>query len=263
MSLRTQLGLTDGSPSPVQRAVQAWPVWVARHSVLARVDGPEQLAQWLRGAAPVEANEVLLALGELGAVDGADDTAAASVLAELLVPGATVIARDLYTMCPRMDELVAGQLWISVRTLSWANRIQVASTVLMNVRRDVLRHLGWATPWADRVSLLDPTQDQDASWLAIECHRSEVEQRGAQEALYDLLEEAVEDQVLPSREVRLLLGLAEASDAVVTRRANAGLTSKPAVRAVAADQHTSSASVERRARRALAQLRGTYARRSA
>lgn len=263
MSLRTQLGLTGVSPTPVQRAVEAWPAWASQHPVLARVEDPEQLDTWLQEVAPREANEVLLALGEIGAVDGADDTAAASVLAELLVPGATVIAQDLHRMSPRMDELVAAQLWISVRTLSWGDRIQVASTVLMNVRRDVLRHLGWASAWSQRVSLLDPTQDEGASWLSIESRRQPFEHQGAQDALYDLLEDAVAAQIVPLREVRLLLRLAEASDGSATRRANAGLTSKPAVREVAAEQCTSTASVERRARRALGQLRGSYARRSA
>ena len=52
----------------------------------------------------------------LAAQHDGDDVPAAAVLAWLLVPGASLLANRLTTLSPAIDQLVAAQLWIEVRT---------------------------------------------------------------------------------------------------------------------------------------------------
>ena len=116
------------------------------------------------GCRPVDreaSDEVLLALAMLAAPDGGDDIAAAAALAKCLLPGACRLAGWLSTLPPRevfrdsqpvmagawsaverVNELVASQLWIEVRTFPWRRRSKVAANILINTRVGVLREVG-------------------------------------------------------------------------------------------------------------------------
>ena len=142
MSVAQQLGLTEPYGDLMVCAGERWGRWRCTRPVLDVCEDLQGLRDWVRQAEPHDANQVLLALGELGAVDGHDDPAATTALLWLLLPGAVGIARSLQPLSTRIDELVAAQLWICARTLSWSKGIWVAATVLMNTRREVLTDLG-------------------------------------------------------------------------------------------------------------------------
>ena len=137
MSVGDQLGLDDNSEL-LDQARQKWPVWVAADPRLGVVDSFDDLRAWLPSVDHETSDQVLLALAMLAAPDGGDDIAAAAALAKCLLPGACRLAGWLCTLPPRevfrdsqpvvagswsaverVDELVASQLWIEVRTFKW------------------------------------------------------------------------------------------------------------------------------------------------
>ena len=82
-------------------------------------------------------------------------------LAWLLVPGACLLANRLATLSPVIDELVAAQLWIEVRTFGPGGGRRVAATILRNTRKGVLRELGvgdHAEPAWQRCLVLDTSR---------------------------------------------------------------------------------------------------------
>ena len=89
--------------------------------------------------------------------DGEDASSAAGVLAWLLVPGACLLAHRLREVSAEVDALVAGQLWIEVRTFGPARGRRVAASILWNTRNAVLREVGVGIhsepAWAHRVAL--------------------------------------------------------------------------------------------------------------
>src|SRR5690606_16742357 len=99
------------------------------------------LPAWLV-AHPGERNEVLSALSALAAQQDGDGDAAAAALAWLLIPGGCLLAGRLAALSPVIDQLVAAQLWIEVRTFGPGRGRRVAATILRNTRKGVLRDLG-------------------------------------------------------------------------------------------------------------------------
>jgi hypothetical protein len=61
----------------------------------------------------------LHALATLAAADGGNDVAAAAALACALMPGACILANRLRTLAVQIDQIVAAQLWVEVRTFPW------------------------------------------------------------------------------------------------------------------------------------------------
>ena len=92
------------------------------------------LPDWLWHATPAEADRALLHLAFLAARDGGDDLAAAGVLAWVLLPGAQAIVRALARTTSVIDEVVAAQLWVQVRTFPWRTGHRVATNILWSTR---------------------------------------------------------------------------------------------------------------------------------
>jgi hypothetical protein len=63
-------------------------------------------------------------------------------LAWVLLPGACALAHRLHALSPRIDEVVAAQLWIEIRTFPWQRLRKVAANILANTRTGVLRECG-------------------------------------------------------------------------------------------------------------------------
>ena len=139
MSVADQLGLWDETSELLALADQRWGHWAAAHPALTHCCGVGELRSWLRGADKAEADEALHALATLAAVDGGNDIAAAAALAWAMMPGACTLANRLRTLDWRIDEFVAAQLWVEVRTFPWRRLRKVAANVLMNTRTGVLR----------------------------------------------------------------------------------------------------------------------------
>ena len=98
--------------------------------------------EWALRADPAHwqtANQVLLALARLAAEDGGNDREAALVLAWLMLPAAATVARQYQDGDPDIDAIVAGQLFIQVRTYPWRTR---PGSVGAGIGRDLRRHVG-------------------------------------------------------------------------------------------------------------------------
>lgn len=266
MSVGDQLGLDDNSEL-LDQARQKWPAWVATDPRLGVVDNFDDLRSWLPTVDHEESDQVLLALAMLAAPDGGDDIAAAAALAKCLLPGACRLAGWLSTLPPRevfrdsqpvmagtwsaverVDELVASQLWIEVRTFKWRRLRKVAANILINTRVGVLREVGeffyvsradrtWAnTTLVESFSAGDLTSADGGAGYSAEMptervtgalfHRPgiladagpEQEEPTATEELLELLAWACDHQVISPADRYLLLCLVEEADRVETRR---------------------------------------------
>ncbi|GAA1130457.1 hypothetical protein [Nocardioides aquiterrae] len=266
MSVGDQLGLDDNSEL-LDQARQKWPAWVATDPRLGVVDNFDDLRSWLPTVDHEESDQVLLALAMLAAPDGGDDIAAAAALAKCLLPGACRLAGWLSTLPPRevfrdsqpvmagtwsaverVDELVASQLWIEVRTFKWRRLRKVAANILINTRVGVLREVGdffyvsradrtWAnTTLVESFSAGDLTSADGGAGYSAEMptervtgalfHRPEIladagpeqEEPTATEELLELLAWACDHDVISPADRYLLLCLVEEADRVETRR---------------------------------------------
>lgn len=266
MSVGGQLGLDDNSEL-LDQARQKWPAWVAADPRLDVVDDFDDLRSWLPAVDHAASDEVLLALAMLAAPDGGDDIAAAAALAKCLLPGACRLAGWLSTLPPRevfrdsqpvmagtwsaverVDELVASQLWIEVRTFKWRRTRKVAANILINTRVGVLREVGdffyvsradrtWAnTTLVESFSAGDLTSAEGGAGYSAEMptervtgalfHRPEIladagpeqEEPSATEELLELLAWACDHKVISPADRYLLLCLVEEADRVETRR---------------------------------------------
>lgn len=307
MSVGDQLGLDDNSEL-LDQARQKWPAWAAADPRLAVVDSFGDLRSWLPAVDHAASDEVLLSLAMLATPDGGDDTAAAAALAKCLLPGACRLAGWLSTRPPReifrdsqpvtagtwsaverIDELVASQLWIEVRTFKWRRLRKVAANILINTRVGVLREVGdpFYVSRADRTwantTLVEPfssgdltAADGDAgTWSATAMpaarvagalfHRPEIladtgpeqEEPSATEELLDLLAWACQHQVISPADRYLLLCLVEEADRVDTRRlarGYGGLLSNEVSSRVAPRVGVSEATVRRHGSRSMRAL---------
>ena len=266
MSVGDQLGL-DGNSELLDQARQKWPAWVATDPRLGVVDNFDDLRSWLPTMDHETSDQVLLALAMLAAPDGGDDIAAAAALAKCLLPGACRLAGWLSTLPPRevfrdsqpvmagtwsaverVDELVASQLWIEVRTFKWGRLQKVAANILINTRVGVLREVGdffyvsradrtWAnTTLVESFSSGDVADGDAGAWSAAALptervagalfHRPELladagpeqEEPTATEELLELLAWACDHQIISPADRYLLLCLVEEADRVETRR---------------------------------------------
>ncbi|MFC5730925.1 MULTISPECIES: hypothetical protein [Nocardioides] len=266
MSVGDQLGLDDNSEL-LDQARQKWSAWVAVDPRLGVVDNFDDLRSWLPAVDHAVSDEVLLALAMLAAPDGGDDIAAAAALAKCLLPGACRLAGWLSSRAPRevlrdsqpvtagtwaaverIDELVASQLWIEVRTFKWRRLRKVAANILINTRVGVLREVGdffyvsradrtWAnTTLGESFSAGDLASADGGAGYSADMptervagalfHRIEIladagpeqEEPSATEELLELLAWACDHKVISPADRYPLLCLVEEADRVETRR---------------------------------------------
>jgi len=293
MSVGDQLGLDDNS-EVLDQARSKWPDWVAADSRLDVVAEFDDLRAWLPSVDRDASDEVLLALAMLAAPDGGDDIAAAAALAKCLLPGACRLAGWLSTLPPkevfrdsqplvggtwsaveRIDELVASQLWIEVRTFPWRRLRKVAANILMNTRVGVLREVGdfFCVSRADRtwanttlVESLSSGEMPTGRVAGALFHRPEIladksgpdhDEPSATEELLELLAWACERRVISDADRYLLLCLVEEADRVETRnltRGYGGLIGNELSSRVAPRVGVSEATVRRHASRSMRAL---------
>jgi len=203
MNVTEMLGLQDDR---MEALVEGhWAAWVAVEPRLARVGDPMRLDAWRREAAPDAANAMLLSLARLAAFDGADDTDAALVLAWLLLPTALRVRRTLWSLSERIDEVVAAQLWVEVRSLPWRRQHWVAAKVATRLREGVLLECGMPThhqPARLAVVFLGPVEPADDRRVDID---------DASEELAELLAWACAEDVISLEDRELLVSLIAAA----------------------------------------------------
>ncbi|PWJ23263.1 hypothetical protein ATK17_3756 [Branchiibius hedensis] len=254
MSVADCLGLTEHSELLAQ-ADQAWPAWCARYPVLDVAADTAGLRSWLKKAVTADADEVLLALAQLAAPDGDNDVAAAATLAWALMPGACTLANRLRTLSPEIDQIVAGQLWLEVRTFPWRRLTKVSSNILLNTRAGTLRECGAQSQlvrsdptWSRTVPLVPygPFWDGQAA--------TEPGGDAAAEELFQLLEWACEHDVITETDRSLLVCLVEAADRATTTRvgrSRGGLMANETTEQVASQLGMSASTLRRRTRQSI------------
>ena len=169
-TVAAQLGLEEDGEL-LQLARRLWPEWNRAEPRLGVVEELDDLRGWLDSASHEEADRVLLALAMLAAPDGGDDLAAAAALAKCLLPGAARLAgwisgwlvdtparrvmRDLQpvdAVSPRelINQVVAAELWIQVRSFPWRRLTKVAANIVTETKIGTLRELGQVADRNDR-----------------------------------------------------------------------------------------------------------------
>ncbi len=264
MSVATQLGIDDPGTHLLGLACTRWPGWVQESPALGVVGDLLELRDWTGPAPRAAVDEVLLELARLASPAGADDVAAAGALAWLLVPGAGVIAHRLRTLTPRIDQVVAAQLWVEVRTFPWQRGWKVAANILMNTRKGVLRDLGVG----EHLRRSDPTwfravhlEPSDRLWGRVERDAAAEEEPAARE-LVEVLAWAVHAGLVAAADARLLVRLAEEADrlgAPRVGRGRQGLMHPAASEVVGREWGVSARTVRRRAQHSLDALSGACA----
>lgn len=241
MCVESALGVTADIAMEIVR--RRWSDWVAVRPSMAGLD-PQRASRWLRGTSPVDC-AVRYDLAVLAAETGGDDVDAALVLAWAMLPAACRVARGLADLDERIDELVASQLWIEVRTYNWRSGTHVAGTIRANLRRHLLRDL--------RPDLVSPLREELThtgdlvNAVADEPDDVEVDPR---QLLVAVLDWGVAHQVITPAECRLLLLMADRA-ASEPGRANARRSLLAVSAAVAPALGVHPRTVRRRGRRAL------------
>ena len=259
MSVATHLDVGDPASGLLNLAVERWPAWRTAHEELRVVDELLGLPAWIRAAERPPVDDVLRCLARLGSPTGGDDRVAAGALAWLLLPGAVLVAQRLRHLSPRIDELVAAQLWLEVRTFDWQRRRKVAANIVMNTRRGVLRDLGvgdYDPAWT-RIVPLGPDA---AEWQALASVPTPTVP-DARAELTGLFAWAKHHALIDDRDAGLLVDLATVAAEVGVRRSRdgrSGLCARSVTPAVAAKYGMSEATVRRRARRSMETLAAAW-----
>jgi len=141
-----------------------WGRWVDCQPALAAAGSAAQLGQLMTDRSdPARGNGFLLALVQVGSVDGGIDEVAATFVASLLVPGGDRMVRSLWSLGSEVEQIIAGQLWIQIRVYPWRNRPRaVAKNTLMETRRAVLADFGASTAISAPLVPLPPPEMAEA-----------------------------------------------------------------------------------------------------
>ena len=241
MSVARCLGVDDFD-APNMRGVRAeWPGWQGIESTLVVVDDVKDLPGWMQQAEPAGRDAVLAALRRLAEEDGR----AFVVLAWLLVPGASLVARRLRRLVDTIDEIVAGQLWIQLCDHDPTDDRYVAKKILDRVARESMAELG----------IGDLAKRRDQAWdSAVLVDRfdesipaNEPDDDDPKEQLATLLRQALDDGDITEARRDLLLDLAHAANLLKAplRRGRAGLTA-PSVAQMVSEDHAMAARTIRR-----------------
>ena len=141
-----------------------WGRWMDGQPALAAAGSAAELGRLVRDRSdPARANTFLLALVQVGSVDGGVDEVAATFVASLLVPGGDRMVRSLWSLGGEVEQIVAGQLWIQIRVYPWRTRPRaVAKNALMETRRAVLADFGASTAISVPLVPLPPPEMAEA-----------------------------------------------------------------------------------------------------
>lgn len=225
MSVADQFGLDNLESPLLTQARAAWTRWCVDDPDLAVVEDLVDVPAWTRQATAPERDRVLARL----AVLAADDGDAAVALVWLLIPGAARLANRLRDLSPDIDALVAGQLWIEVRSHGGIPDKAVAFTILQNVKRAILtdHDIGAGAERRDRTwmhTALTDRLDERAQPVGPESESD------AGLILCSLVVRMLRDNTMTVREAGILASAADQADwLAMPMRGRAGLTAPDAL----------------------------------
>ncbi len=268
MSPTDSLGVTWPALTERVDPVRGLDRWAAAEPALAGIGTVGELAEIVHdGGDRARADELLGALVRLGAVDGGDEEDAALLVAHLLGNGTRKLALQLRDLSGDIDDLLAGELWLQIRTFPWRRRRRAyAKSLLLDTRLAVLAELRPYRNRAglDRITLVDPIARAAENHATADCagllDRPFLDLHDEDEpSLLDLLEWAQRSGVIDRADAALLIELMRAADGMGQAdrdvSAGRGLNRADEVSAVAARHGVHEKTIWRRRARALSALR--------
>lgn len=262
------LGLVDDAQGRLALAAQRWAAWAEEYPALGVLEELRlgELRRWLYAAHWRRSDALLRALVRLSdGRQGEEGAAAATVVAWALLPGAIAVAQALRTMSGSIDELVAGALWLEIRTFDTSGGQKVAAGILRNTRGQVLLELGAHSQlervdraWSQTVLVDDPgaLPQPGPDVPALGCGAGLEPGVDPAEELRRLLTWARARGVITDAEESLLLRLVGTVRHLRPRycHGGGGLLTDRAAEAVARQLGTGSATVKRHARQSMRAL---------
>lgn len=242
MSIAKILGVDDVDNPLMTSARDAWPVWVSDDPALGVVDDLLDLPAWLRAATPAERDGPMRSL----AVLAVNDNSAAVAMAWLLVPGTKRLGAKLRDLAPDIDGMIAGQLWLEIRSHGGTPPRAVARRILRKVGQSIQAEFGKGEAGlrADEAWAMTRTSDTIGE-LAIPA----VPQRGPekQRVVRVVMERMLEVGDITIREVDLLASAADHAEWLEKpRRGRAGITSPDALEVLTWLDHKKARTMRRR-----------------
>ena len=237
--------------------------WAEHEPCLATIADVAMLVRVAHGSdCRSDADEVLAALVRRAASDGGNDLAAALLLCHLLANGTRALAIRLRDLSCEIDDLIAGALWIQIRTFPWQRRRRaIAQNLLLDTRRAVLQELcphrrRDGTRWITVTAPADLADASSPALLGVGIGQAATANAAVRD-LADLLDWALTRRVIAVRDARLLLDLVTAAHRTDARdhASRRGLNVRADVDDVAARWGTDERTVRRRRDRALLALR--------
>lgn len=250
--IATLLGIGADSDL-LQQAARRWPAWAAQYPVLdAASDAESFFTLRVRAHADApETQQALHALATLAAVDGGNDTAAAAALALQLMPGMILLSNRLRrSVGPDVDQVIASQLWLEVRSFPWQRLEKVSGNIYMNTRHHVMAELGVPSHVARTDIAWSRTATTD---IPDHAAAQEMPEEDAAVEVARILGWACENGMLSTYDRDLMLSLVEAADREPPSRTgrSGGLLSNRASRDIAKTFGTSEQTVRRRVRNSI------------
>jgi hypothetical protein len=225
MSIAKILGVDNVDNPQMTAARDAWPAWISGDPDLGIVEDLLDLPKWLRAATPADRDGPLRFLAVLA---GTDDNAAVA-LAWLLVPGAKRLGAKLRDLAPDIDGLVAGQLWVEIRSHGGTTPRAVARTILRNVERSIQGEFGMGEAGlrADRTNAMTQPSDTVGEQAIPVVPKRDLE---AQRLLRVIAERMLAVDEITIEEVRILASAADHAEWLKKpKRGRAGVTSPDAL----------------------------------
>ena len=236
--------------------------WAAAEPLLVSLGTIDEVARIVHDRdAPGRGNSLLAALVRIAATDGGGDDDAALLVAHLLANGTGRLAVQLRDLSDDIDAVIAGALWIQIRTFPWRRRTRaIAKSLLLDTRSAVLADLcpyrsrsGLTRVVLHEPTLLAETQFRGRSQDLVD---GPVSDSGSD--LLDLLDWARAAGAIARCDVLLLLDLiaaANGTDDGVGHGPRRGLNVAAEITLVAARWGVNEKTVRRRRDRALNALR--------
>jgi hypothetical protein len=234
---------------------RVWQRWVDTEPVLANLACLEDL--WQRRGR--EADRLLGGLVRLAARDGGDDQLAAIAICHQLAAQSRRVAIGLRDLSREIDEIVAGALWVEIKTFAWRDHTRgYATWLIWETRASVL---GLLLPTrgragAEREVAVDPLSPLNP-WSTQPAQTCDQHDADASEAeLRELLRWALAAGHLTQVDVELLLDIVTAGASVAeTAHSRYGMCSQAAVHLVASRRAICSKTVMRHRDRIVQTLR--------
>ncbi|HEY3713175.1 MAG TPA: hypothetical protein VGL39_01510 [Jatrophihabitantaceae bacterium] len=207
---------------------------------------------------------MLGALVRIATIDGGGDEDAAVLTAHLLGTGTGRLAVQLRDLSADIDELIAGALWIQIRTFPWRRRTRAyAKSLLLDTRTAVLAELRpyRSRAGSTRVVVQEPSLFAETSAPGMSSALGPQDGSGGADGrtdLLDLLGWAHASGAIDRSDAALLLDLVAAAhrtDAQADRVPRRGLNAAADISLVAARWGVNEKTIRRRRDRVLGVLR--------